>query len=528
MERFLKFKVGTRILLVILFSTIVLLSIGIFGMYNLNIMNDEVDQLYEESLLPTRYLGEVRTNLQGYRVTTYNHFLANNIEDKQVWYQRGSDYLKNFRENLSLYKQTNINADELRTVNEIESALQEYVAIVERSLQASLNGDVAGAMQIAGQARNIAFTLDGSLDNLVSMQVRVADEKKVYTDNLYGSTVTTTIIIIAVGVIVSFGLGVLLSRSIAKPLGELERIATKIAQGDLTENAGNTQGDDELSSLSRSIHLMVNNLRNFVKKVQEGAEAVAASSQQISASSQQMASGSQAQAEEAQGISNMMSDMAGAATQVAQSAQKAALSSESTTASTLEGGAIIEKTVSGMDNVAKNVMSLGQSSEKIGEIVEMIDDIASQTNLLALNAAIEAARAGDAGKGFAVVADEVRKLAERSGTATKEIATLIKGIQADTGKAVDAVKDGREYTQKAGEAFQTIKDQVRQTAGEVGEIAAAAEEQAATSDQATKAVQNVAAIAEETSAGVEEMAGAIQSMSHLATELQEAATKYKV
>ncbi|QGG49150.1 methyl-accepting chemotaxis protein [Heliorestis convoluta] len=528
MKRFLKIKVGSRILLVILFSTIVLISIGIFGMYNLQVLNEEIDIMYEESLHPTRYLGEVKANLQAYRVTIYNHYLATTVEEKDIWRQRGQNYLTELGANLALYKESNLEAEEQRLLNDIEAALREYTPIVDRSIQESLNGNVQGATQIAGQARNIALTLDESLENLILLQVRLAGEAKAHTDTLYNSTRNTMILIIAAGALISFGLGYYVSRTIARPLEDLEKIATKISKGDLTENAQHTEGDDELSSLSRSIHVMVINLRQFVKKVQEGAEAVAASSQQLSASSEQMASGSQAQAEEAQSISTMMTDMAGAANQVAQSAQKAALASDSTTASTVEGASIIDKTVSGMDNVSNNVMNLGRSSEKIGEIVEMIDDIASQTNLLALNAAIEAARAGDAGKGFAVVADEVRKLAERSGMATKEIATLIKGIQADTDKAVDAVKSGREYTQKAGEAFNTIQDQVRQTAGEVNEIAAAAEEQAATSDQATKAVQSVAAIAEETSAGVEEMAGAIQSMSHLATELQEAATKYKV
>ncbi|WP_161258832.1 methyl-accepting chemotaxis protein [Heliomicrobium undosum] len=527
-----RMKVGARILLVILISCLITAAVGFYGLNSLAQEKASLDGMYSNSLLPVRYLGESKAKLQQYRVALYNHIISSDRRDLDEWEAKTKEYAKSFEQELKKYGGTEISADEKRMLSDLESSWSSYREVSQRLLQSSAMGTAEGnarALEIARtEGRTKALDLDEKLEKLVQFQVELSEKTKKDSDDIYASTRTTMVAVIAVAFLLSLGAGVVLSRSISKPLGELEQLAERIAQGDLTKNVADKQGGDEISSLSRSIHQMVNNLRSFVKQVQDGAQSVAASSQQISASSQQLASGAQSQAQEAQSLSSMMNDMSGAATQVATSAQKAAMSSETTTNATMEGGKIIDETVRGMDAISENVMVLGQNSEKIGEIVEMIDDIAAQTNLLALNAAIEAARAGDAGKGFAVVADEVRKLAERSGSATKEIASLIKQIQAVTGRAVEAAKSGRELTQQAGASFQHIKEQVKQTATEVGEIAAAAEEQAATTEQASRAVQNVAAIAEESSAGAEETASAIEAMSNLATELQSAAARYKV
>ncbi|MBM7865832.1 HAMP domain-containing protein [Heliobacterium gestii] len=525
-------KVGTRILLVILISCLIAASVGVYGLSSLSNEKAEMDSMYSNALLPIRYLGEAKAKLQQYRVAVYNHIISTDRQDLNDWEAKTKEYASVFEQELRKYDGTEKSADEKRMLADVQSAWNSYREVAQRVVQASslatAEGNAKAIMIAHTEGRKIAGDLDDKLERLLQYQADMSEQTKKKSDEAYGTTRMVTVVAIIAAFLLSLTLGFVLARSLSKPLGELEQLAGAIARGDLTKNVDSTDGSDEISSLSRSIHQMVDNLRDFVKHVQSGAQSVAASSEQISASSQQLASGAQSQAQEAQSLSSMMNDMAGAATQVATSAQKAALSSEATTSATMEGGKIIDDTVRGMDAIAENVMVLGQNSEKIGEIVEMIDDIAAQTNLLALNAAIEAARAGDAGKGFAVVADEVRKLAERSGSATKEIGSLIKQIQQVTARAVEATESGRELTQQAGASFQNIKEQVKQTATEVGEIAAAAEEQAATTEQASRAVQNVAAIAEESSAGAQETASAIEAMSALATELQTGSAKYKV
>jgi methyl-accepting chemotaxis protein len=215
------------------------------------------------------------------------------------------------------------------------------------------------------------------------------------------------------------------------------------------------------------------------------------------------------------------------------------------------GAAIVEQTVAGMGRVrasallsSEKINVLGSSSQKIGEIVEAINDIAEQTNLLALNAAIEAARAGEHGKGFAVVADEVRKLAERSAAQTKEIATLIRGIQEGIAAAVAAMQDGsREVesgaalTNKAGEALQAILASARKVATQVegvtdlargvdqnaGDVLRAAENVSSTAEEATAATEEMAASSTEVTHAIEQVAAIIEESSAAAQQVSSAA-----
>jgi methyl-accepting chemotaxis protein len=181
-----------------------------------------------------------------------------------------------------------------------------------------------------------------------------------------------------------------------------------------------------------------------------------------------------------------------------------------------------------MEEVNGQVSLLAEDSNKIGEIIEVIDDIAEQTNLLALNAAIEAARAGDQGRGFAVVADEVRKLAERSGEATKQIATIIKGMQENTARSVKAVSNGMVESHQTGKAFENIVAMVAQTESKVTEIAAASEEQAAQTEAVMGAIQNISTTSQEAAAASEETAATSQSLANLAEELNGSISVFKI
>ena len=236
---------------------------------------------------------------------------------------------------------------------------------------------------------------------------------------------------------------------------------------------------------------------------------------------EEIAAGNQNQAHEVQKTVELVNEIAAALQQMASGARNAAEESDKASRSAQEGGEAVVQAAEAMNNIKTTVTELGQSSRQIGEIVAMIEEIAEQTNLLALNAAIEAARAGDEGRGFAVVAEEVRKLAERSGQATKEISSLVSGIQGNTVSAVKAVEEGVEIANKAGEALRTIIEVVENTSRLVEDIA-----QAATRQRPIRAMQcepsrlsrsiteETASGAEETAASAEELAGMAQTLRH--------------
>ncbi|WP_017753455.1 methyl-accepting chemotaxis protein [Calidifontibacillus oryziterrae] len=337
-------------------------------------------------------------------------------------------------------------------------------------------------------------------------------------------TVLISIISIAIGILIA----VMLSNRITNPIVEVVNRVKKVASGDLTGEKIVIKAKDEIGQLAKSMNEMVLSLRELIGDVLENANNLAASSEEISASTEQIATGSQQQANNAGLASEMVKEMVNAIQAVSVNAEQTSDSSKEMVTSAEKGNEVIKETLSGMTEISNKISELSSKSMQIGEIIEVIDDIAEQTNLLALNAAIEAARAGEAGKGFAVVADEVRKLAERSSKATKEISELIQSIQENTDASVEAVESGNEKAINAGHAFEEIINLVKVSASKVAEIAAASEEQNAQSQEVLQAVESIAAVSEETAAGVQETAATAQDLAKMAESLSQLAAKFNI
>ncbi|MNJ51273.1 Methyl-accepting chemotaxis protein McpS [compost metagenome] len=235
------------------------------------------------------------------------------------------------------------------------------------------------------------------MENLISFNTRQAEQASIDTDVLYASSRTTTIVIIIAALLLSIGFGYLISQVIARPLNRVARLVGKVANGDLTETEDiNTK--DEVGQVAASINDMVLSLRETVGSILTSAESVSAAAEQISASTEEIASGSTSQANDAQMMNELFRELSLAIGSVARSAEEASELSNQTLTIAQDGGEVVRSSIVGMNQVNEQMALLEEDSNKIGEIIEVIDDIADQTNLLALNAAIEAARAGDQGR----------------------------------------------------------------------------------------------------------------------------------
>ena len=297
---------------------------------------------------------------------------------------------------------------------------------------------------------------------------------------------------------------------------------------------------------------------------------VSQASEESARGASEIAQGSVSQARSLSGSTDLVKMLSDAVTGVARNAEGAGQAAEKADTAAGQGGKAVSETVAGMARIRRTVMDtsevieeLGRASAQIGGIVATIDEIAGQTNLLALNAAIEAARAGEAGRGFAVVADEVRKLAERSSSATKEIAVVIGHVQSRTAQAVSAMEAGTRdvaagaaLAEQAGSSLLEIQgmvgelnrqvrgigaaaEQMSVSAGEVSrsisdvaavveESSAAAEEMSASAEQVSASIQTVAGTTEQQSASVEELVASAEELSAVARTLDEAVSRFKV
>ncbi|RJP73253.1 MAG: methyl-accepting chemotaxis protein [Ignavibacteriales bacterium] len=320
-----------------------------------------------------------------------------------------------------------------------------------------------------------------------------------------------------------------LDDSANKMLVEME----KFAVGDLTVNLP-VKSSDVIGKLFGGFNKSVNHIGQMIEKIDESVKATASAAYQISSSTEELAAGGQEQSSQTSDIAGAVEEMSKTILETTKNTNLASEKAKVAGLKAKEGGNVIKETIKGMDKIsevvsksAETVFTLGKNSDRIGEIIQVIDDIADQTNLLALNAAIEAARAGEQGRGFAVVADEVRKLAERTTKATKEIALMIKQIQMDTSEAVKSmqlgtkeVDNGKMLANKAGLVLDAIIQESEKVSEIVAQVAVSSEEQNSGVLQISQNLDGINKITQESTSGLQQIARAAEELNKLTGNLQ--------
>ncbi len=338
--------------------------------------------------------------------------------------------------------------------------------------------------------------VDGEAANVRAAQKEVKD----MFQQLYLLGALLLALALATAVFISWSL----SRSISSRVDAARVAAQRIGEGDLSQPLS-AAGKDEIGQLLQALSIMQDNLSRVVSNVRQGSESVATASAEIAQGNQDLSARTESQASALEETAASMEELSSTVKQNADNAKQANQLAQSASSVAIQGGDVVAQVVDTMKGI-------NNSSQKISDIISVIDGIAFQTNILALNAAVEAARAGEQGRGFAVVASEVRSLAGRSADAAKEIKTLIND-------SVERVEQGTALVGQAGATMTEVVNSIRRVTDIMGEISAASSEQSAGVSQVGEAVTQMDQATQQNAALVEEMAAAASSLKSQAQDL---------
>lgn len=343
---------------------------------------------------------------------------------------------------------------------------------------------------------------------------------------------------VAVAAVIGFLMGRAMVRRVEALSNRLKEIAA--GRGALAERVVRTDDRHEIGELAGAFNQFNRSVCAIIERAGAMTHDVAEATTRIAAATEESSASMSHQAERVESITRAVNEMSAAQLDVAKQTAEATQIADEAGRVAKAGDGVVGRTISSMQAIsdavsqgAASVSTLGERSEKIGAVIEVIEDIADQTNLLALNAAIEAARAGEHGRGFAVVADEVRKLAERTTRATQEVGESIRQIQAETARAVATIKGGdrqvRQGVEMASEASQSLKqivESVQKTAGVIAVIAAASEEQASACNEIRGSLDQIAASANQVKCGVGDTARSTAALRDQSAALSEDLAKF--
>ncbi len=381
-----------------------------------------------------------------------------------------------------------------------------------------------------------------AFDNLVKINTTRVGALVEQADGTFTQTLSASIAAAVTGVLIIAVMGLVIGRSIVRPLGIMQRAITRTAtELDFTADIA-SPAKDEIGRTLRSYDELLISLRCSFGGIQEMATRLATLTGEVDATAKDIAHNSIAQSDAASGVAAAVEQLTVSISMVAAQAEEASLHTRESRDKADTGAEVILATIARIQTISDSVRqvsskidALRTDSDSISSVANIIKEIADQTNLLALNAAIEAARAGEQGRGFAVVADEVRKLAERTSKSTLEISQLLTQIQKGAreavetmGVAVQEVDAGVESARIAGESVQAIRDGSSGVVATVGEISAAVREQTAASAAISQRIEQISQMTERNSSAAEATSHTVHDMTEVSLEIHAALSSYKV
>lgn len=504
-----------RLMFVISLLSMLMIGIGVLGLYGFNHSNAGLKSVYEDRTVPAVQLGKILDVWYQVRKNAIDATESKNVEVSKKLFEEANRLVKQNEGVWAQYLTTALTPEEeILTKTKGEQHVQ-YVSSMNKTFQLAIAGDFEAAAKYLAMDTTQKFNvLRDTVFALLDLQGAVAAEEYATAQSSFESIFITSTAAMIGGAVLAMILGFLLLRSIVAPLDEAIEVARRVASGDLTSHIVVTSTKSSTGRLMQALKEMNDNLVDLVGKVRSGTDQISTASGEIASGNSDLSQRTEEQASSLEETASSMEELTSTVKQNADNARQANQLAAGASEVAMKGGAVVGQ-------VVHTMKSINESSHKIVDIISVIDGIAFQTNILALNAAVEAARAGEQGRGFAVVATEVRTLAQRSAAAAKEIKELI-------GDSVAKVEDGTRLVDEAGATMDEIVNAVKRVTDIMSEISAASQEQSSGIEQVNQAVTQMDEVTQQNAALVEEAAAAAESMQDQAQALIQAVSTFKL
>ncbi|WP_417068007.1 methyl-accepting chemotaxis protein [Niveibacterium terrae] len=550
-------SVRIRLTLLVAFSLAALLLVGLGGWVGIGRVGSALSDIGDNKLPAVSALSEIRA--QQYALYAYT-LEAATWEKEQYANSHFKDILERkkkaaalFDKALKDYAAGSHSADEEKAWNTVQPALKRW-----REFDTKLNAVIATLgenSEFDKQAgifeqyylsitdwKDAQYAVERNLGKLVEINVRDSLAARQTGAAAHRTAKGFMSSIFAVATLVLIALGLLIMRSIVKPLEAMRKTIVTVAENNDFRLRADVKSRDEAGQTARAFNQLIEQIQSSLRGVLDNAERISSAAHKASQASSQVSDASNRQSESASAMAAAIEQMTVSVSHITDSTRDALHRAEQAGSAADSGAEIISGTDAEMDQIGSTVKTagtaideLGSQSERISAIMQVIREVADQTNLLALNAAIEAARAGEQGRGFAVVADEVRKLAERTSRATEEIAQMVVAMHSSTKNAVsgmnsvaDQVSRGKEFSAQASTRMAEIRSSASDVTRAVNEISAALAEQSAVAQDIARQVETVANMSEDNSGVAEETTHVAQELDALAAALREEVNHFKV
>ncbi len=517
---------------------------GLYTFWAFSSVNKESLDVKTDGIPCLLNLAKMRNSLNTLRREDINTLLCQNDACLKEAFRQRDAAIADFAEASKTYEPSiNDNDKERMMYNELTESLVQYRSLSDAAKQMTLshrNSDAVDSITSDKAAAYFDTTLrllgeDFALNSRLALD---EIDQSIHT----GKDAMWIAIGISTGMLFLCALtGWSLTRMIAPPLLEATNALERLANRDLTVSVESTT-TDEIGRLGAALNTSVASMRSVLEQVSKGAANLSASAEQMSTRSTEALGNAQSQSGKTNQIAAAAQEMTATIGEISHNAETAAGASRTSAEMANGGGMVMQAAAATMEristatgSVADKMTALATRSEEIGQVVTVIQDISEQTNLLALNAAIEAARAGEHGRGFAVVAGEVRRLAERTRSATEEIAGTIRSIQDETRQTLTlmaeshtAVETGIGETSRARQSLQGIIQSAQEVEHMIHLIATAATEQTSASSEISESASHISQLATENSQAAEETADGCRQLSVLANELNQAIGQFRL